>query len=100
MIKFSYNLFKIILKLGIHSLKKNEDFRLKNINGYILGDKHENIIVDIDMTLLSLYNMFLFIQNLIKKNGKILFIEKYFSFSKIIKLLAEKNLQSFIGEDF
>ena len=58
MIKFSYNLFKIILKLGIHSLKKNEDFRLKNINGYILGDKHENIIVDITLPTsnqLSLY---------------------------------------------
>lgn len=94
---FKQDLFKVILKLGIHLLTKEEQ-NIKNYNNYLIGGRRKVIISNIDMTLLTIYNLFIFVQALVKNNGKVLFVDKYWKSSEILKIVAKRNLQYFITD--
>lgn len=89
-------MFRLILKLGIHVLSKKQYESTQNYNNYIMGKKDKNTLINLDVCVFSIYNVYLFIQNVLKKNGKILFIEQYFKFSKLIQNLAKNNSQNWI----
>ena len=95
---FNQKLFGTILKLGIHIVKK-EKASVKNYNNFIVGQKRNRSVVNLDYTLLTAYQVFLFMYRLSINNGSLLFIERLEKFNVLLESISESTSQKFIGED-
>lgn len=93
------HLMNTIFKLGISVVSKHKKGKLRNYNNYIIGTKKKKIVVNLDLTLHSVHSIYLYIQRLTRKNGKILFIDRYFKFSKLLKKVAYNNSQYYVTND-
>ena len=93
-------LIKVILKSGIHSITKKRNDKFLNWNKYIIGkNKYNSFVVNLDITIDSLFSIYTYIQRLIKKNGKILFVDRTFPFSKLLSNVANNNGQHYVGNE-
>lgn len=95
---FDKKLFNFILKLGIHTVKK-EHGCLSNFNNFIVGQKKNISIVNLDYTVLTTYQIFLFMYRLSKNNGKLLFIERLDKFGEIFESVSSSTSQRYIEEE-
>ena len=99
-IPFKKQVFQTILNIGIHAISKKKNDKFRNWNQYIIGKaKRKIFVVNLDMTLHSLYSIYIYVQRLIKQNGKILFVDRTYPFSIILENIALRNSQFYITNE-
>ena len=90
----------LFLNLGFFSTAHFINNRLINFNNFIIYLRKKKGILNINKNILLFYKVLIVLQIFMKKNKKLLFIEKAATFSNVFKKLASSTDQSYIINNF
>lgn len=90
----------LFLNLGFFSAGEFTNNRLINFNKFIIYLRKAKGILHINKNILLFYKILIVLQIFMKKNKKLLFIEKVSTFSNVLKKLAFTSGQNYIINNF